>query len=131
MQLLHSLKTGMRYLKSASSSRMQSIRVLRRKIGRLRIKNIYRYAACACEDVSECAKLGCSRNLRTEQYIVLGGSFVFRGMVYNKHTPNTVRTRFAVQRECCRIKSERWKTQCQKQENISESCVLFCPSPHC
>ncbi len=35
---LHSLKTGMRYLKSASSSRMQSIRVLRRKIGRLRIK---------------------------------------------------------------------------------------------
>ena len=38
MQLLHSLKTGMRYLKSASSSRMQSIRVLRRKIGRLRIK---------------------------------------------------------------------------------------------
>lgn len=77
MQLLHSLKTGMRYLKSASSSRMQSIRVLRRKIGRLRIKNIYRYAACACEDVSECAKLGCSRNLHTEQYIVLGGSFVF------------------------------------------------------
>lgn len=32
------VETGMRYLKSASSSRMQSIRVLRRKIGRLRIK---------------------------------------------------------------------------------------------
>lgn len=52
-------------------------RLAEKKLGGSESKNIYRYAACACEDVSECAKLGCSRNLRTEQYIVLGGSFVF------------------------------------------------------
>ena len=40
-------------------------------------QKIYIDTLLALEDVSECAKLGCSRNLHTEQYIVLGGSFVF------------------------------------------------------